>query len=388
MTTPDWRSLAAELAAALEANGGLDDPAWKQAFVETPRHHFVPKYIELNGGGRIVDSTDPSQHDRWLKEVYSDTNLVTQVRPSDKDGLGYRPTSSSSMPSIMAWMLQTLDLTGGHRVLEIGTGTGYNAALLCHRLGDTNVASIDIDPELVNDAKGRLAELGYAPVLIAGNGANGIPDAAPFDAILSTASVDHIPPAWIEQLRPGGLIVTDLRGSFSGAMIHLRKTADDTVEGRCTSYDAAFMPMRSQLDYSLRHGASAPLIMDRRNPQRSMTITDPRLIEHNRSLRFVVELQLAGTHADVFDGADEIIISATDESWAAATVAPSADGTHAVHQAGPRRLWDSVEAAVTTWRRHGKPEIDAYGVTATIDVNDQRVWLHDPHSSYSWPLPL
>ncbi len=390
MTAPDWQPLAGALAATLEADGGLREPAWRRAFTEIPRHLFVPRFLEqVNGAERVIDGADPAERDRWLKQVYSDMNLITQVKASDADGRGgRRPTSSSSMPSIMAWMLQALDLADGRRVLEIGTGTGYNAALLCHRLGDANVASIDIDPALVEQARQHLAILGYAPTLAAGDGAAGLLDAAPYDAILATAAVDHIPPAWIEQLRTGGVIVADLRGGFSGAMIRLRKIDDDTVEGRCQNYDAAFMPMRRELSYALRQGALSPLAMDRRNPQRGTTSTDPRLVADLRGLRFLVELQLAGTHLDLFVGGDEVVVTATDGSWAAATLAAAADGTHAVAQAGPRRLWDSVEAAVTIWNHADKPDIAVFGVTANADIDDQRVWLGDPKSAYSWPLPI
>lgn len=389
MTAVDWQPLAGALAAGLEAAGVLDEPVWQQAFAETPRHLFVPCFLEQCGGAeRAVDGTDETLHDRWLAQVYSDTNLITQVRVSGPDGGGRRPTSSSSMPSIMSWMLQALDLADGQRVLEIGTGTGYNAALLCHRLGDSNVASIDIDSALVNQARLRLGELGYAPLLAAGDGVGALPDGAPYDAILATAAVDHIPPAWIEQLRPGGIIVTDLRGGFSGAMVRLRKIDDDVVEGRCDSCDAAFMPLRRQLSYPLRQGAANLLVMDRRNPQRGSTTTGPRLIIASRGLSFVVELQLGGTHADLFTNDSEAIVTTTDGSWATATLAADDKGTHAVAQGGPRRLWDSVEAAVTTWQYFGKPSIDAFGVTATSDVDDQRVWLGDPKSVCSWPLPI
>ncbi|MGH3753348.1 MAG: methyltransferase domain-containing protein [Pseudonocardiaceae bacterium] len=390
MTALDWHPLANSLAATLEADGALHEPAWRRAFTAIPRHLFVPCFLEqANGAERMVNGADPAQRDHWLDRVYSDTNLITQVKASDTDGRGgRRPTSSSSMPSIMTWMLEALNLADGQRVLEIGTGTGYNAALLCHRLGDANVTSIDIDPALVHQARHHLAILGYTPTLAAGDGAAGLPDTAPYDAILATAAVDHIPSAWIEQLRTGGIIVADLRGGFSGAMIRLRKIDDDTVEGRCQNYDAAFMPMRRELSYPLRQGASSPLVMDRRNPQRGTTSTDPRLVADSRGLRFLVELQLAGTHLDLFVGGDEVVVTAADGSWAAATLATAADGTHAVAQGGPRRLWDSAEAAVTAWNHAGTPDIDAFGVTANADIDDQRVWLGDPTSAYSWPLPI
>jgi SAM-dependent methyltransferase len=90
-------------------------------------------------------------------------------------------TSSSTMPSLMARMLEALDVRDGHRVLEIGTGTGYNAALLCHRLGPRNVVSIDIDPTLVAAARSRLADLGYHPTLVAGDGTTGAVQHGPYD---------------------------------------------------------------------------------------------------------------------------------------------------------------------------------------------------------------
>jgi protein-L-isoaspartate O-methyltransferase len=79
------------------------------------------------------------------------------------------------MPSLMAQMLEALDVRDEHRVLEIGTGTGYNAALLCHRLGSNNVVSIDIDATLVAVAKNRLAALGHHPTLVVGDGTAGLP---------------------------------------------------------------------------------------------------------------------------------------------------------------------------------------------------------------------
>lgn len=328
MTMLDWRPMASELAATLVAGGELRDQAWRRAFEETPRHHFVPRFLDFDKSGELhVDGSAPEQRDHWLQRVYSDTNLITQLRASGVDGLGSpRPTSSSSMPRIMAWMLEALDLADGHRVLEIGTGTGYNTALLCHRLGAANVASIDIDPTLVDEARERLAALRYAPILATGDGVHGVPEAAPYDAIIATAAVDHIPPAWIQQLRPGGLILTDLRGGFSGAMVRLHKIDDDTVEGHCETYNAAFMPMRREVNYPLRGGASVPLVMDRRNPQRCTTTIDPRLITNFRGLKFLVQLQLAGRDADTFISAEELVVTTASGSWATASLLPGADG--------------------------------------------------------------
>jgi protein-L-isoaspartate O-methyltransferase len=128
-----------------------------------------------------------------LELVYSDTTLITAVADYAERGVQI-PVSSSSKPDLMVRMLEELDVTDGDRVLEIGTGTGYNAALLCHRLGSQNVFSVDVDPALIAAARSRLARLGYHPTLAAADGAAGIAEHAPYDRIIATCSVPVIPP--------------------------------------------------------------------------------------------------------------------------------------------------------------------------------------------------
>ncbi|WP_424188459.1 methyltransferase domain-containing protein [Actinokineospora sp. G85] len=100
-------------------------------------------------------------------------------------------------------------------MLEIGTGTGYNAALLCHRLGADKVVSVDLNPDLVTTARNALAALGHTPVLVVGNGDDGVPDHGPYDRIIATAAVPAIPAAWIDQLAPGGKIIANVRDELA-----------------------------------------------------------------------------------------------------------------------------------------------------------------------------
>src|SRR5207248_8077907 len=101
-----------------------------------------------------VAGDEPARRAAWLDEIYSDTVLTIRV-------VGSTVTSTSSMPSLMWAMLDALEVEPGHRVLEIGTGSGYNAALLSERLGDELVTSVDVDGELVELARARLAQAGY-----------------------------------------------------------------------------------------------------------------------------------------------------------------------------------------------------------------------------------
>src|SRR5262249_10118158 len=154
----------ARFVADLSAAGYLADPHWRKAFAEVPRHHFLPRFFMALPDGRwqAVDASHPD----YLGLVYTDTTLATQLDArADPDpsagpvsGVG---TSSSTQPGLMAYMLEALRLDGGERVLEIGTGTGYNAALLSHRLGDHRVTTIEVDPAVTDHARERLKGCGY-----------------------------------------------------------------------------------------------------------------------------------------------------------------------------------------------------------------------------------
>ncbi|MGQ0779178.1 MAG: methyltransferase domain-containing protein [Pseudonocardiales bacterium] len=182
--------------------------------------------------------------------------IIVQLTPApDIVNQAGAPPSSSSMPTVMAGMLEALDLQPGHRVLEIGTGTGHNAALLCHRVGPQNVVSVELDPSLADAARRALAGLRLNPAVHAGDGSAGLAAAAPFDRIIATAAADHIPPAWISQLAPGGVILIDLRGSLSGSLLRLTAVDWDTVESCCASWRRLGEPNVEQFGVTAYHDA-------------------------------------------------------------------------------------------------------------------------------------
>jgi protein-L-isoaspartate O-methyltransferase len=220
------------LAGEISERGALRSAQWRRVFTTVRRHVFLPRYLHEEEPGsipaqwRVVEGTNPHYHHEWLTSVYSDTTLIVELKgqpiPPERGG-GSHPivTSSSTMPSLMMRMLEDLDIREGHRVLEIGTGTGYNAALLSERLGDVHVTSIDIAPELVATAGRRLAAHGYRPHLVAADGIAGVSDHAPYDRIIATCSVDRIPYAWITQTRSGGRILVNLRGPLMRSALAL-----------------------------------------------------------------------------------------------------------------------------------------------------------------------
>jgi protein-L-isoaspartate(D-aspartate) O-methyltransferase len=386
----DWRRRAAELAGKLAAEGALPDPAWRRAFEQVPRHVFVPRFWALNGYNspdRLVEGADPAQRDEWLDAVYSDRVLVTRWALRD----GYRMASSSaSLPTLVAHMLEILDVDDGHRVLEIGTGTGYNTGLLCHRVGDAQVVSIDIDPKLVADAADRLAQLGYRPHLVAGDGAAGSPEAAPYDRIQSTCASPGVPAAWIEQLADGGVIVAPF--TLGGALAVLTKTSPIEVTGRLDVEQAWFMPLRPSSADPIPDGhlVDLPDPSPVREQHRGTVDMDPATFD-DPDFRLWLTLHLPAT-ARVVDQVDSPdggfrrtgLIVHTDIHRAEARFPTSAEPIHVVQDS--RRLFDIVESAWHAWQHHGRPGRERIGITARTD-GVQRLWLDTPHSTTNWPLP-
>src|SRR5258708_12031403 len=176
----------ARLVDELRDSGRLTSPAVEAAFRAVPRHVFLAEMAAT--------------------EAYQDAALVIKT---GEDGM---PVSSSSQPAIMAIMLEQLGLAPGHRVLEIGTGSGYNAALMAFLVGERgSVVTVDLDADLVARARANLAAAGYADVVVlCGDGGFGAPDHAPFDRVIVTAGAWDLAPAWLAQLDPGGRIVLPL----------------------------------------------------------------------------------------------------------------------------------------------------------------------------------
>lgn len=370
----DWRPLTAAMTNELITTGDLTDPAWQRAFTDTPRHVFVP--------------------DHSLTAAYSLTALVTQWRTADGSG-NRRPTSSVSSPWTVAVMLERLAVQNHHRVLEIGTGTGYNTALLCHRLGSPNVRSIEIDPELVDRARWTLTNLGYHPTLITADGYTGLPESAPYDRILATCAISHVPPEWIRQLTDDGRIIAPIAGNSAKPLLTLDKTAPDEVTGRFGNKDVDFMPLRHNIDSPFGPGETAGSSASGM-AHYGTTTTDPRRVhEADPELTLFCQLHVPGLRL----GYDTDSEQSTDPARATRIIAHTADAMAAVSfhsehgrwpvvQRGTQRIWDSIEIAVALWDHLHQPDISRFGVSALDDITRQYVWLDDPGGPYSWPMPL
>ena len=210
--------LAARVISAID----IRDDAIAAALRDVPRHLFLPQLAP--------------------ESAYRDDAIVTK---RDADG---QPISSSSQPAIMAIMLNQLALAPGLRVLEIGAGTGYNAALMKHIVGPSGtVVSIDIDSGVAGQARDHLVSAGYPDVtVVAADGAEGYPPAAPYDRVIATVGVSDLALPWLDQTGPGGRIVVplDVRGTQLAVAF---ERAGDVHWASVSLVPCGFMRMRGSL---------------------------------------------------------------------------------------------------------------------------------------------
>jgi protein-L-isoaspartate(D-aspartate) O-methyltransferase len=228
----------------LIARGALWSPALIAAFRATPRHFFLDRvFARDNRDNRWQEVVTIPLRRVGLRLIYSDRALATRLSPPQA-GRTQVPISSSSQPSLMAQMLEDLWLGSGLRTLEVGAGTGYNAALLAHAAG--SVVSLDVDERVVAEARRHLQLFGDRPVeFVTGDGRSGWPARAPFDRILVTAASPDLEPAWLAQAAEGGIVEVPLALAPGLAYLARGTVRGGQFEGSLTR-PAYFIALRSE----------------------------------------------------------------------------------------------------------------------------------------------
>ena len=354
-----------------------------------PRAPFIPSVVWVDTGDGFVSVSRDEDKARWSAMVAADEPIVTQVDDgtTEPGGTGLRPSSSSSQPSLVAAMLDALSPLAGQRVLEIGTGTGWNAALLSTRVGEQgHVVSVEVDAALADQARHSLAAAGFSPTVVTGDGTRGYPADAPYDRVICTASVRAVPRAWIEQARPGGRIVTPWGTDYGDdALTCLTVHDDGSASGRC-GINLAFMRVRDQrrdfLEPTTEQLDAADVTTTSRTARELFQMVD---FGH---AAFTIGLRVPHCHLSVEDIDDDHrrieLHDVRSRSWARVTLVRGHD-QWTVHQLGPRRLWQEADDAYEWWRTSGRPTPDRYGLTVTPDgTHDVRL----DGSEHRWSLAL
>jgi protein-L-isoaspartate O-methyltransferase len=365
----------ARLAAELHSVGDLSAECIP-AFQAVARDLFIPDHMwvqEVDGGPyRPVDrAVEPA---RWLANVYADRVIVTQF----DDGatvwpdVGTRPTCSASMPSVVTGMLAELGAQPGESVLEIGTGTGFNAALLAELVGTQgSVTTVEIDPTMGAAARQSLDAAGYSRVIAHVQDAATVALGGVFDRVIATAGVHlgQLPYSWVAGTRPGGVILAPMRADLaSGPLVRLRVGEDGMASGHAVSMRVGFMEVRSHRVASLPVGG---LRWDDDTAAQSRSNVSPFTALLNESARWAIAVAVPSCRYSLEKRTperDHGIAWLTDPlsgSWA--SVVPDDDGPYRVRQSGPRALWDEAERAIGWWTRNGEPRIEDWTWTVTPD---------------------
>ena len=205
------------LVAGLVRQGAIRNSAVREAFATVPRHRFVPQ------AALVTAYADRPVFIRWDAET---------------------PISSSTQPTMMAIMIEQLCLEPSNRVLEIGAGSGYNAAIMAHIVGDAgNVVTVDIDQDIVDEAAANLFKTGFHNVTcVCGDGFKGVPTGQPYDRVIVTVGAYDVSPHWVDQLKDGGILVAPLWFRGANLSVALRKE-DGELTGLSAS-PCTFIPIR------------------------------------------------------------------------------------------------------------------------------------------------
>jgi protein-L-isoaspartate(D-aspartate) O-methyltransferase len=366
----------AGLVAVLAESGDLA-PEWEGAFRTVARHRFIPDTVWVEDGDDLTPVRRADDPEAWLGLCYANDPVITQVddgRPAGPGEVGREITSSVSRPDVVARMLAELGAEPGMSVLEVGTGTGWNAALMAERLGAGNITTIEIDRQVAEHARHSLERSGYEVTVITEDGVLGHAPRAPYERVIATVGAQRIPYAWVEQTRPGGRVLVPWGTDFhNGALVSFHVLPDGTATGRIVG-NVAFMWLRDQ------RGRRASLKRDVTDfGQARTTVTELHpyqlLGTYDASLAIGVQVPRCKNIVQTHDEPGDYTVWFIDpwsSSWASLHHRPGAD-VFEVRRSGARDLWNEVEAAHRWWKVQGSPGRDRWGFTITRV--GQYVWL-------------
>ncbi|NUU26374.1 MAG: methyltransferase domain-containing protein [Streptomycetaceae bacterium] len=328
------------------------------------RTPFLPNRLWI-GGAWVSRVNDPAT---WEAAARADEALTTQLH-------GSVPSSSASMPTVVKDILDACEVRDGHRVLEIGTGTGYTAALLKDRVGARgSVVSVDVDPEIAATARRNLDAAGVDVEVVCGDGFEGLAREGPYDRVHVTCAIRHVPTAWLDQC-PAGKIAMPWGPAFSTERVVALDVADGEASGRFGAA-ASFMVMRAQRSQAWDDWPDGG-----ETKEISLGLGWRELDGPLGGFgEFVVGLLMPGvTHrtsgADPEDGERVLWL---ERGGVYASVGFGTD--IATNITGDERLIREYAEAVSWWYDHGRPESGGFGLTVRSNGENarQHVWFGSP----------
>lgn len=345
---------------ALAQSGILKSARLRQAFLAAPRHLFITSYYPRSTGADAepLRADDPALSKALLDAAYDPDEAIALRKAAD----GWTWTSSCSSPAIVCEMLERLNVGEGMSVLEIGTGSGWNSALLSALVGPSGaVHSVEVQPDVASEAREHLEAAGFSGVDVrAADGASGLPDGAPYDRIVVTAGTPDVHHAWLEQLKPDGrlLLPLELPGLLSPLL-----EVEHGGRARFAGHSEFMHMLGGEAVYSSLEPAREPELA-------ALLATPPRVHSPpwsaedamNTRLSFLFYLHLVDSEraASVYLG------GSVWESWAGLWDRQRSGlallGDERAVSYGDERIWDELMERNTRWTELGRPGLEDYTV--------------------------
>lgn len=374
----------------LDADGVLTDVRLREALLSVPREVLLPHaYVRVSDPGvepiewRLLDGAHPDDREEWLDLIHSGESVLLQRGGEQLDALVRGPVTGGHMTSMSTYgqatveALQTLQLGPGQRYLELGPGPGVSLALAAAVTGPRLAAGVERDGRMAAFAQRNLDRIGLSASVVEGDALDGHPTKGAFDRIHSGIGVPCAPPAWLEQLAPGGRLLTTLTTrtpSWPGQLLVTRSDRD-RIEAVLRGRPRGYRPMVGYRWLSaLDHRARIKACPGRARPTRLAPPPD------DAYGFWLAAAYLAPGLVRDFQAETMTIVAPEDDSWA---VAGPGDGTVRVH--GPRDVWAELEEVHARWEAAGRPEM--YHADLTGGSGHQHVTSGPGPKALTWTLP-
>ncbi|CAM5282612.1 protein-L-isoaspartate O-methyltransferase family protein [Streptomyces atroolivaceus] len=389
LSTPTGARRAA-MVERLEADGVLTDVRLREALQSVPLEVLLPHaYLRMSDPGvepiewRLLDGAHPDDRAEWLDLIHSGESVLLQRDGEQLDSLVRGPVTGGHMTSMSTYgqatveALQTLQLAPGQRYLELGPGPGVSLALAAAVTGPRLAVGVERDGRMAAFAQHNLGRLGLGATVVEGDALDGHPAGGVFDRIHSGIGVPCVPQAWVEQLAPGGRLLTTLTTrtpSWPGQLLATRTRAceiEAVLRGRPRGY-------RPMLGYRwLDVVPMRPRIKAEPGAPRPTRLAPPPDDAYGF---WVAAAYLAPGLVRDYQAETMTIAVPDEDSWA---VAGPGEDTVRVH--GPRDVWAELEDVYARWVLAGRP--DRYRVTVPEGGGPQHVASGTGLRALNWVLP-